>query len=85
MPIRADASRAFSGRGNVAQFRVTDKAAALIVIVQQRDFHRVPASLKPHLECLVTHCSSLSQRAFDFHAVPTQSLSRRARAPTCHF
>jgi hypothetical protein len=47
MPGRAGASWAFPGSGNLTQLRVTDEAATIILIVQQRDFHRVVATFKP--------------------------------------
>jgi hypothetical protein len=38
--------------------------------VQQRNLHRVVATLKPQFKSFVAHFSNLSQRAFAFHAVP---------------
>ena len=55
MPNGAGASWAFPGSGNVTQFRVTDETATIILIVQQRDLHRVVATLKPQFKSLVCH------------------------------
>ena len=55
MPSRAGASWAFPGSGNLTQLRVTDETATIILIVQQRDFHRVVATFKPQFKSLVCH------------------------------
>jgi hypothetical protein len=73
MPIRAYASRAFTGCRAIAQFWMTDEAMTIVLIMQQRHLHCVVAALKPHLKRLVAHCSSLPQRAFALHAVSARS------------
>jgi len=55
MPGRAGASWAFPGSGNLTQLRVTDETATIILIVYQRDFHRVVTTFKPQFKSLVCH------------------------------
>ena len=59
---RADASRAFSGRWNVSQLRVTHKAAVVVLVrvVLQRGPHRVAAAFKSLLEGFGAHRIVLS-------------------------
>lgn len=56
MPSRANACMgAFPGCGNVTQLRVTDETATIILIVYERDLHRVAAIFKSQFKSLVCH------------------------------
>jgi len=55
MPSRVVASWAFPSSGNITQLRVADETATIILIVEQRDLHRVVATLKPQFKTLVCH------------------------------
>jgi hypothetical protein len=70
MPSRANASRAFARHRLIAELWMADVTAAVVLVVQQRNRHRMAASLKPQFKSFVAHCFSLSQCAFSFHTVP---------------
>jgi hypothetical protein len=56
---RADTSRAFSGGWNYAQLRMADVAFVVVLIVLQRNFHRMATAFKPQLEGLAGHDAAI--------------------------